>query len=651
MKTLLPVPAVSAARRVQQWVCVNDRAARLITWLVFAVLVVFGITTSSVGISELRQDPAHPLGWQFGRSRPIRSDEIHAFSAIVISILATHGAPSLSPLAARADLVHRFPTDGFFEQFVFFDSTMLRAAGIIPEQMLFAAHWWLPSLILLLAMPAWFHQLGRARRYGWLAAILIVLSPSAAWWSMQPVALIAYTLGGCVLMIAAFQRFSKGQRVVPVALAVLGGILIAGLPTFYAPWSLMLGLPVLIGSTLWILLRQGDWGPRLKSVLITGATAVVFGGGTLFENREGLQALLGTVYPGSRRGEADPQPVGRILGAPALGPLQSSEPVGINASELSSSFTVFFVWIFVILLAARWRPEWRGNVVEWTFGAWSVLWIAWITMDLGPGSRQIPLLNLVTPPRAAQVVGVLAIILVALLLSKWTPPASWRVPLLAAGACALLTGYAASLLKASDLPSISTLLIILASAGVGVAVAALTKYPNRLWPLFLCAVLAALPVARANPVLAGLGDLRASDTAKTVAAQAPDARAAGKLWAADTPALNTLLLANGMPSLSGLQRSGPDATAWQKLDPELAFSNKWNRGGGYIFFAWTPGQKRIFDTNDFDAVGVSIDPCELKEAWQNLDRIVSSRPLSAGCLVLDSEIQWQGKPAYVYAFS
>lgn len=648
MKTRLPAPADDAVRSAWRWVCVNDRAARLGTVLVFVVLVLFGITTSSIGISDLRQDPADPLGWQFGKSRPIRSDEIHAFSAIVLSILATHGAPSLSPLAARADLVHRFPTDGFFEQFVFFDSTLLRAAAVIPEHMLFAAHWWLPSLILLLAMPTWFHQLGRSRRYGWFAAILIVLSPSNAWWSLQPVALIAYTLGGCALMIAAYQRFQRGQRFAPAALAAGGGILIAGLPTFYAPWSLLLGLPVLIASTAWILLQRSGWAPRLKAVLITGGTAVVFGAGTLFENREGLQALFSTVYPGSRRAEADPQPFGRLFGAPALGPLQYFEPVGVNASELSSSFTVFFVWILVLLLAAQWRPGFRDNIAEWTFGSWSALWIIWISLDLGPMSQKFPLLNLVTPPRAAQVVGVLAVILVSLLLSRWSPPASWRVPLLAGAACALVTGYAASLLKAADLPELPDAQILLVPLAVGVAVAAITKYPQRLWPLGLCVVLAALPVARANPVLVGLGDLRASDAAKAVAGQAPAARADGKLWAADSPALNTLLLSNGMPSLSGLQRSGPDAAAWQKLDPESAYANKWNRGGGYIFFSWAPGQPTTYETNDFDAVGVTIDPCVLKGSWQNLDRIVSSRPLDAACLTLDSELRWEGKPAYIY---
>lgn len=630
---------------------VNDRAARVVTLLVFSVLVLLGITTSSLGIADLRQDPANPLGWQFGAARPIRSDEIHAYSAIVISILATRGAPTLSPLAARADLVHRFPTDGFFEQFVFFDSTLLRAAGVVPEGMLFALHWWLPSLILLLAMPTWFHQLGYSRRYGWFAAILIVLSPSNAWWSMMPVALIAYTLGGCTLMIGAYQRFVRGQRLVPVTMGVLGGILIAGLPTFYVPWSMMLGLPVLVASTLWILFRGGGWGPRLKAILVTGGTAVVFGAGTLLENREGLQALLSTVYPGSRRVESDPQPFGRIFGAPALGPLQYSEPAGVNASELSSSFTVFFIVVLVLLLAAQRRLTFRNNGAEWVFGVWSVLWLLWISIDFGAATQRVPLLNLVTPFRAAQVLGVLAVILVCLLLSRWSPPRSWRTPLLAGAACALTTGYAASLLKASDLPSISSALVVVVSALVGLVVVALTKYPHRLWPLALCVILAALPVARVNPVLVNLGDLRDSETAKTVAALAPAARAEGKLWAADTPGLSTLLLANGMPSLSGLQRSGPDTAAWQKLDPELAFSDKWNRGGGYIFFKWTPGQPTAYETNDFDAVGVSIDPCELKKAWGNLDRIVASQPLAADCLKLDSELQWQGKPAFVYAVS
>lgn len=644
----LITPVADSCRSAYRWVLVTDRSARLVTVLLFVVLVLFGITTSNIGIAGLRQDPANPLGWQVGESRWIRSDEIYAFSTIALSILATQGAPSLSPLAARADLVHRFPTDGFFEQFVFFDSTLLRAGGLIPQPMLFAAHWWMPSLILLLAMPTWFNQLGRSRRYGWFAALLIILSPSSAWWSMMPVALIAYTLGGCVLMIAAFQRFEKGKRLSPVAMAVLGGILIAGLPSFYAPWSLLLGLPVLIASTAWIVIRGGSWAPRLKSILVTGGTAIVFGAGTLWENRDGLQAILNTVYPGLRRAEANPQPLGRILGAPALGPLQFSEPVGINASELSSSFTVLFVWILIILLAAQWRLTLRDNIAEWTFGAWSALWIVWISLDLGPTSQKLPLLNLITPPRAAQVVGVLAVILISLLLSRWSSPASWRIPLMAGAACGLATGYAASLLKASDLPSISTALVVLVTAAVGLAVAAVTKYPQRLLPLALCIVLAALPVARANPLLAGLGDLRDSDTAKAVAAQAPAVRAEGKLWAADSGAMNSLLMTNGIPLLSGLQRSGPDVAAWRKLDPESAFSDAWNRGGGFIFFAWTPGQQTSIGSNGFDAVGVSIDPCELKKAWQNLDKIVSTRPLTAACLTLDSELQWQG-PAYVYA--
>ena len=644
-------PPPHAWSGVRRWVSVDDRAARLCALAVFLILVIFGVTTSSIGIADLRQDPANPLGWQWGEPRSIRSDEIHAFSAIVISILATQGAPSLSPLAARADLVHRFPTDGFFEYFVFFDSTMLRAAGVIPEHMLFAAHWWLPSLILLLALPTWFHQLGRSRRFGWFAAILIILSPSTAWWSMMPVALIAYTLAGSTLMIAAYQRYLKGERVLPSAMAVTGGILIAGLPTFYVPWSLLLGLPVLVGSTLWILTRDGEWPARLKAIAVTGATAVVFGGMTLLENRDGLQALMGTVYPGARRVQSDPLPFGRILGAPALGPLQFDEPVGINASELSSSFTVFFAWVFVLVLVARWKGGARANIVEWTLAGWSALWIAWVVLDLGKRSQEIPLLNLVTPPRATQVVGVLAVVLVGLVLSRWSPPSSWRIPIMAGAICGLLTGYAASLLKDGDLPSISTGLVVLVSLATGAAVALVTRFPQQRWPLVLMVVLAALPVAQANPFIAGLGDLRASGTARALAGEAPTVRGEGKLWAADTPALNTLLLANGVPSLSGLQRSGPNTEAWQRLDPRLSDANKWNRGGGYVFFSWAPGQPMSMETNDFDAVGVKVDPCELRKAWANLDRIISSRPLEAGCLSLDRELQWQGRPAYVYALS
>lgn len=627
---------------------VGDRWAKALVIAAYVVVSLAGITTSSIGISDLRQDTSAPLGWQFGFAQPIRSDEIHANSAIALSIIATGDAPSLSPLAARADVVHRYPTDGVFEQLVFFDGQMLRLGAVVPHEILFAAHWWLPTLFLFLALPEWFKLLGLNARYGWFSAALISLSPANAWWSMLPVTMTAYTAAGCALLIAAFHAFVREKKVRGSVYSVAAGVLIAGMPSSYVPWAILLGFPLLIASTLFVLTRKAALKPRLLAVGISGLTALVFGLGTLWENREGLAAMTGTVYPGGRRSTGEPQPFGQIFDAPHLSQLLRSAPNGINPSELSTSFTVLFI-VAALLLIVSWRGAgWAGRIPELTLALWAAIWLPWMTLPMGDSSRSLPLFSLIPPYRVSQVIGMVAVILTALLLARHQKELTWRLALGGGIACGAVTAFAGELLRGQELPDLTIVAILSAAALVAYAVTVLLKFPYRVWPMVLICLLALIPVVRVNPIIAGVGDLRASSTAKWVAEQAPMVRERGQLWASNDPALNTLILSNGIPSLSGLQRSGPNAEAWRRLDPTGAEAVNWNRGGGYIFFSWTPGAATRMENNDFDAVGVSIDPCTLGGAWPELDRILSTQPINAPCLTLNHEMTWHDKPVFVY---
>ncbi|BAS09802.1 conserved hypothetical protein [Arthrobacter sp. Hiyo4] len=394
---LLTLPKLRHVRRLWTELRVGDRWAKALVVAAYIFVSLVGVTTSSIGIADLRQDTTSPLGWQFGPSQSIRSDEIHANSAIALSIIATGDAPSVSPLAARADMVHRYPTNGVFEQLVFFDGQMLRLGAFVPHEMLFAAHWWLPTLFLFLAFPSWFKLLGLSPRYGWLAAGLVAFSPANAWWSMLPVAMTAYTAAGCALMIAAFRAFEQMRRVRGSFFAVTAGILIAGMPSSYAPWAILLGAPLLIASTLFVLSRKAPLKFRLQSVGIAGVTAVVFGLGTLWENRAGLAAMTDTVYPGGRRSMAEAQPFGQVFDAPHLWQLLRSVPNGINSSELSTSFTVLFV-VAALLFVVSWRGGgWAERIPELTLAGWAALWLAWMTLPLGEWSRSLPMFNMIPP--------------------------------------------------------------------------------------------------------------------------------------------------------------------------------------------------------------------------------------------------------------
>lgn len=633
---------------VLSWLRTKDSSLRVAVLLAYTVVVVLGVTTSSIGMGHLRQDPENPLGTQLGESRFIRSDEYNVFSPIALSVMATGAAPTLSAMGARADLVHRFTSGGFFESVVFFDSGLLKLAGFLPDASVFAAHWWLPSLLLLLFLPIWFEQVGGTRRMGWLAAGLTILAPAVAWWSLMPVALIAYTLTGSSLMITCYRRLLCGRWITGVLAGVAGGILIAGMPSFYTPWSLVLGLPVLLASVLWILSRSGTWWSRIRPVALTGVTAAVFGAGLLLENAEGLNALFGTVYPGARRSTGEAQPFSLLFGAPLLSPLQDGAvPVQANASEVSMSFTVAFIWIAVLILAGL-APAFRRGIAGWTVLVCALVWLAWAVADWGAFGAQIPLLNLVPAVRAAQVVGILGVIALCLFLSQ-CERGKWSAAVVAAAACSTVTVFAGFQLRTDYLPDLSRGAVLWAGAGVALAVLALTRYPNRSWSIVLALALAAVPVFRANPVVFGLGDLRESETAGELSVLGVQARSDGTYWASNSGAFDTVALANGVPLLSGLQRSGPDAGMWERLDPGRRAEDAWNRGGGYLSFGWTPGEPTVISTNGLDVTSVHSDPCVLASEIPELGNIASTAELSGPCLEPAGTLQWAGKQIYLYS--
>lgn len=636
--------------RLLIWIFLNDNPLKIIVVIAYLALVIFGATTSSIGISTLREDSQNPLGIQIGESSQIRADEYNAFSPIILSIMATVGTPTTSVLAAPAGLVHRYSSGGFFESIVFFDSSFLLSASFLPDAMLFAAHWWLPALVLFLFLPKWFSQLGSARRWGWLAATLIVLSPAASWWTMMPIQLIAYTIAGSSLLLSAYNRFIRGQHLAGALFCVPAGILIAGMPSFYIPWSLVLGLPILSATVAWIFAQREAWKPKLMSLSVTGAVAVVFGAGMLWENRAGVSALLDTVYPGSRRSTGVAQAFGMLFGAPALGALREMTPIGSNQSELSTAFTFTFVWAAILLVGLKQFWSSRDNVATIVIAVFGFGWLTWCTVNFGDKGALIPLLNYVQPARAAQVCGIVGTVLICLILSRLPARTGLRLPIVSALASGLVTAYAASNLQQTYLPVITHTTIALVAIAVSLGVFAVTRFPKKIWPLVFVSILAAIPVINTNPLLFGLGDLRVSESATYMRNEGIQARESGTVWASNLPEFDTLMVANGVPSLSGLQRSGPDRNQWEKLDPSLANEAEWNRGGGFVYFEWLPGQPIWFDNNGSDSPIVRVDPCNLKKLTPNLTGIASSIPLTESCLILDRTLEWSDKTMYIYRF-
>ncbi|MDN5667780.1 MAG: hypothetical protein L0G87_05220 [Renibacterium salmoninarum] len=645
-RTGFPDRIASAGLRAFIWLRVSDRMVYAAVLIAYLLVVLTGMTTSSLGIGSLRQNPAEPLGLQFGTPRWIRSDEYNVVSPIAMSILATTDQPTLSPLGAAANLFNRYP-GGFFQSLVFFDSSLLRLGGIFPQQMLFAARWWLPVLLVLLFLPRWISQVGGSKRLGWFAAGLVVVAPATAWWSMAPVQCLAYVVAGCSLMLSAHKALSRGKRVWSVVQILVAGVLLAGLPSFYIPWAFVLGAPFLIGSVFMLLNHR----TRLKSGFLvlglTGFVALFFAAGMIWESLDGLKSMIGTVYPGSRRSGPEALPLGQFFGAPMLTPLVGADPASSNASELSTAFNITLVWVAVLLAAVRLRARWSGRFVLIVFLSWGALWSVWCLVSLGPAGTNFPILNYVPASRAGQVIGYLGIVILALLLSG-VREVKLRTALVAAAVCGLITGYSGSMLKANELPTMPLWGLLLASLAVALVVFAVSYYRNKIWVLGLAVLIAAVPAVKVNPIIFGLGDFRDSATAQFFGKISSEAREQGQFWASDTGSVDALMLASGVPTLSGLQRSGPDNAMWSKLDPENKFKDAWNRGGGYIDFEWRVGSATDISTNGFDVTFVKIDPCQLVKDMPQVSNIVSASPLTASCLSPVSTVEWSGAPMSVY---
>lgn len=635
---------VRARHGAGRWVREDGRWIGACVALGFAILIVLGVSSSSLGMPQLTQDGTGSDVIQWGVSRGIRSDEYNAIAPIDLSIIKTNGSPTLSPLGASGGLVQRFP-GGPFSMVTFFDATMMRLP-LIPDASLFAARWWAPVIMLLFGMAAWFQALGYRALYGWLCGGLILLSPVVAWWSLGPVRTFGFTVAGCAFLACAVRRWNFGGRWIPALQAVVGGILVAGMLAGYLPWSVILGVPFLAATIGWAWTRPVSWRLRIAPVAIGAGSSLIFGLGTLWEFRDTLSSLLGTVYPGSRRSAALAQPFQFLFGAPALSPLQRADPVGTNASELSSSFTISFLILGGLALThayLRWR---RIGAASWILIGSSAVFLLWSTLSLA-FTAKIPMLSSIPPFRAAAVVGVLGVILLCMAVAKLRRT-GWRETALMAIAAGGLSAYASGLLRSTFLPTTTGWTVIAVGLGVAVAVVLMLRWSDRWWAVGLTLALAAIPVWQVNPVLFQLGDLRGSPTADYLAEAGSSSRSAGEYWVSDSGNLNVVMLANGVPSLSGLQRSGPNVDEWERLDPDRRFESAWNRGGGYVNFQFTPGVPLEIATDGFDQIFVRVDPCDLAELYPEMGHIASPASFDLACLTPASTIEWGGSQYTVY---
>lgn len=625
-------------------------AARWLPLALYVLFVLAGITTSSLGVSYLREDPDHPLGHQVGESRTIRSDEWSTETPIWLGEMTGAAGTDANPLAAEPNYFAQLPS-GPFSAVTFFEGTALRLGPVLPDTMLFAAKWWLPALLLWMFTPDWFRLVTGRRRWGYLAAALIFFAPATQWWSMRPVNTLGFMFAACALTIRAHGAFGDGRRWAVAGYAAAAAICYARFPSYYQPLAILVGLPLLVATVAFLFGSAARWRTTLLALLAVGVPAGLLTAATAWESLPSLQSGLDTVYPGDRVATGEANPLARVFAATVSGWAASVDEAGgaiINPTELASSFTLLVPVLVILLVAQRWLGE-RAH--RWAFvamAAAAAFWLSWCTIDWGPIGERLPLVNRVPSYRGNNAAGFPATIAFCLFLAQWRPGPTLRAAVGSGATAGFVTAYAGSSLRGDWLPGLSLRLVWTAAAITAVVVFWLVWRPeSRL--AYAAVVVAVVSLTwSVNPLVVGLGDLRESGTAQRMLQEGEQARDEGTLWASDDEFFDSLLTSSGVPSLSGRQQIGPVAEQWRRLDEDGSHEDLWNRGGLHIEFAWVPEAGIEWQQPYVDVVILKTSPCTLRQRVPELRHVVSTAPLPDACLVPQDPVTWRGSERYVY---
>lgn len=638
------------------------RVAMVASLVLFGLLVLLGASMSSVGVFANPAD-GPGQGVTVGEPRVIRSDEYNRSTPWALGLMESGGVDFASPLAEPDHgLVMRSP-GGLASTLIFPDTALMYTAGRILPTVVFAFVWWLPSALGLIVLPIWLSRLGVSYAIGIPATLLILLAPSNAWWSLMSAALVAWAALAAMAAIWALERWrARGLGVGVVLLVLLSGLALARLAVSYTPWSIPIGMMILVPSAVLILRGQDrrSWQRGLlilvAVVVVSSALLVLF----LLENRAGLQVISETVYPGERRESASQMSLASLFGASHLW-INQDAAVGLvdtNRSEISSAYLILVVPAVLMMGAIAWRAR---RAVFWPLLGLSVpffVLLFWVTVDLPEGFRALLPLSLTTSVRIVQILGLGATLLFAIVLGAWrvqqgetrtlTRERRWPVTLISSVLVFVVVAAAGTSLQRLNIPTLETKWIIVTSVVSALVVATALGWSTRWWALAPAIAAALAVVFLVNPIQFGFGPLQTGNTAATL--RDVDQRHPDGHWMTDDSTLDSVLMANALPSVTGQQMLGPRVSEWSILDPTGASEEAWNRGASYIQGLWSePGSELTIVSPQADLILVSSDPCGEKIENLGVSKIVSSTPLpERRCLVPEGTTTWLGVERWIY---
>lgn len=621
-------------------------------WIISCFVLFLGAGLSGVTGSSFSLIEAHrasdslknnPL---IGEAREVRSDEYLKSSPWKLGVLKSGNTSFQTPLA-NSDNALFFPDpDNWINILSAIDLTWPRLAPGLNISQEFAFAWWTPILLALIALPFFLREVGTNSLISIAIAVAVISSPVNAWWSFWISPIIGFTSLACYMFIKG-SKFLAVQNKLAFPAFIVVAFSVFKLLTCYQPWVIVIASITLLPAFVYSINVSG-FRNSFRSLGYSGLILSVLTGAFLFYNKSGIQAILGTSYPGKRRASGDHVPELFTWGAPHLQLLSLKPDLnGTNYSELSSSLSALIFAALTLYFILLWhKKQLRMQTTAFlTLG----FWLTWVTLPWPTWSSKIPLISLVPPHRAAGILGILAAFSFAYVSQKSTSTDRRLIRSnLFLAVIAALISFSVTLISGRQMqevmPRLGNIRITIACISIAVIAFLLVLEKTRTVGVIGIALFSVVLTISVNPIQRNLDGLATGD----VSLKLNELAAKGGLWASDDPIIDALLMANAIPALSGLQLTGPNIENWNMLDPNSNYKDAWNRGVSSVTFDWQQEESVVINAPNSDVITVGTNPCVLSKTFPELTFIASKNILLFPCLSKVSQFYQKGKIKHIY---
>lgn len=621
--------------------------------LLFAALVILGITGSSTGVMHSLVSSSSDPDLLAGSPAPIRSDEWFVQTTWTISQVE-QDLPTRNetfPGGMDATVQHDLPTRDW--------STALRphlwGFLALPLDQAMAVKWWLPGFAMMAALFLFIVTLLPRRPV--LAVLLsagFYAAPFLQWWFLS---ITFYPPAWAFLVMAALVWCSKSSaRTGKWILAGLVAYLTAAMGTgIYVPFIVPVVWVVAAFGIGWVLMPSAErprFAGRLLAVvpvLVAGAVGVAVLCVWVFTRWDTIVGFTSTVYPGERLqsvGGGGLYELAALLSGPfssMIGP-SGGAPFGMNSSE-ASTFLLPGLFLLIPLSWLAARRQRRGGGVDWL--SWSLvavggLFLAYVFLPGWDVISHLLLLDRTTYGRVRLGFGTLSIVVIVVLIVRLAEERNtesrlpWWPALATAGTAIMGVGVAALIGASGDFSfrafaAGNPLVAVVAAVCVVLFIAAVLLFARGRAVagavLLLCASFAS--TANINPLYRGVLDLR--ETTAVQAIEKVDAANSGD-WVgiANSPLPTMMLVEAGVASYNGFQ-SAPSDEMWDQIDPEGTSEKEWNRLANVT---WVLGEGEPEPRNPApDQIQLTFDSCDAF-AQHNVEYVISETTIDQTCVRL-----------------